>query len=78
MIPAKHAPRASLAFKLALLKEIAELPALDLPQRKYQTPRDFEQKACPRQRSFRQFFIKDLDHDQPTILLTNDHSATAD
>ena len=49
----------------ALLKEIAELPAsawrtvnLDLPQRKYRTPRVFEQKACPRQRTFRQFFIR--------------------
>ena len=68
----------------ALLKEIAELPAsawrtvnLDLPQRKYRTPRVFEQNACPRQRTFRQFFIKDLGHDQPTILLTNDSKCTA-
>jgi hypothetical protein len=67
----------------ALLKEIAELPAsawrtvtLDLPQRKYRTPRVFEQKACPRQRSFRQFFITDLGHDEPTILLTNDRHST--
>ena len=68
----------------ALLKEIAELPAsawrivnLDLPQRKYRTPRVYEQKACPRQRAFRQFFIKDLGHDEPTILLTNDQRSTA-
>jgi DDE family transposase len=67
----------------ALLKEIAELPAsawrtvnLDLPQRKYRTPRVYEQKACPRQRTFRQFFIKDLGHDEPTILLTNDRHST--
>ena len=67
----------------ALLKEIDELPAsawrtvnLDLPQRKYRTPRVFEQKACPRQRTFRQFFIKDLGHDEPTILLTNDRHST--
>jgi transposase len=67
----------------ALLKEIAELPAsawrtvnLDLPQRKYRTPRVYEQKACPRQRTFRQFFIKDLGHDEPTILLTNDRRST--
>ena len=68
----------------ALLKEIAELPAsawrtvnLDLPQRNYRTPRVFEQNACPRQRTFRQFFIKDLGHDEPTILLTNDQCSTA-
>jgi len=68
----------------ALLAEIYRLPAsawrtvtLDLPQRKYRTPRLFEQKARPRQRSFRQLFIKDLGHDEPTILLTNDKHATA-
>jgi transposase len=63
----------------SLLKEIANLPAsawrtvtLDVPHRKYRTPRVYEQKARPRQRTFRQFFIKDLGHDEPTILLTND------
>jgi hypothetical protein len=68
----------------ALLKEIAELPpsawrtvTLDVPHRKYKTPRVYEQKACPRQRTFRQFFITDLGHDEPTILLTNDKRATA-
>jgi DDE family transposase len=68
----------------ALLKEIAELPpsawrtvTLDVPHRKYKTPRVYEQKACPRQRTFRQFFITDLGHAEPTILLTNDKRATA-
>jgi hypothetical protein len=68
----------------ALLKEIANLAPsawrtvnLDLPQRKYRTPRVFEQKATPRHRTFRQFFIKDLGHDEPTILLTNDQPSTA-
>jgi len=68
----------------ALLKEIAELPpsawrtvTLDVPHRKYKTPRVYEQKACPRQRTFRQFVITDLGHDEPTILLTNDQRATA-
>jgi transposase len=63
----------------SLLKEIANLPAsawrtvtLDVPHRKYRTPRIYEQKTRPRQRTFRQFFIKDLGHDEPTILLTND------
>src|SRR5262249_3949889 len=50
---------------------------LDVPHRKYKTPRVYEQKACPRQRTFRQFFITDLGHDEPTILLTNDKRATA-
>ena len=68
----------------ALLKEVVNLPAsawrtvtLDLPQRKYKTPRVYEQKVCPRSRTFRQFFIKDLGHDEPTILLTNDQRSTA-
>jgi hypothetical protein len=67
-----------------LLAEIAELPpsawrkvTLDVPHRKYRTPHVYEQKAKPAQRSFRQFFIKDLGHDDPTILLTNDANATA-
>ena len=67
----------------ARLAEIAQLPAsawrtiqLDLPQRKYRTPRIFEQSARPRQRSFRQLFIEDLGHDEPTILLTNDTSVS--
>jgi len=68
----------------ALLAEVAQLPAsawrritLDLPQRKYRTPRVFEQKAQPRKRVYRQFFIQDLGHEEPTILLTNDAHATA-
>jgi len=67
-----------------LLAEIAELPpsawrkvTLDVPHRKYRTPHVYEQKAKPAQRTFRQFFIKDLGHDEPTILLTNDANATA-
>jgi hypothetical protein len=68
----------------ALLAEIASLPAsawrtveLDVPHRKYRNPRVYEQKARPLQRSYRQFFIADLGHDEPTILLTNDAHATA-
>ena len=68
----------------ALLKEIADLPpsawrtvTLNVPHRKYKTPRVYEQKACPREHTFRQFFIKDLGHDEPTILLTNDKRSTA-
>jgi hypothetical protein len=65
-----------------LLTEIDLLPpsawrtvTLDLPQRKYRTPRVYEQKVAPHTRPFRQFFIKDLGHDEPTILLTNDASS---
>jgi Transposase DDE domain len=50
---------------------------LEVPHHKYRTPRVFEQKACPRQRTFRQFFITELGYDEPTILLTNDKRATA-
>lgn len=61
-----------------LLKEIVLLPRsawrvvdLDLPTRKYQTPRVYEQPVRLAGRTFRQFFIQDLGHDEPTILLTN-------
>jgi hypothetical protein len=50
---------------------------LDVPHRKYRNPRFYEQKVRPLQRTYRQFFITDLGHDEPTILLTNDAGATA-
>src|SRR5207237_1234625 len=50
---------------------------LDISSRKHRTPRCYEQKARPQKRTFRQFFIKDLGHDEPTILLTNDAKSTA-
>jgi hypothetical protein len=66
-----------------LLAEIDRLPpsawrtvTLDISHRKYRTPQVYEQKTCPRERTFRQFFIKDLGHDEPTILLTNDARST--
>ncbi|MGH2376090.1 MAG: hypothetical protein ACRDIC_21805 [bacterium] len=67
-----------------LLKEIVLLPRsawrtveLDVPTRKYQTPRVYEQTARVAKRDFRQMFIEDLGHDEPTILLTNDRRGTA-
>src|SRR6516165_4745716 len=67
-----------------LLTEIDLLPAsawrtvnLDISHRKHRTPRVYEQKARPHKRTFRQFFITDLGHDEPTILLTNDAKSTA-
>jgi hypothetical protein len=68
----------------ALLAEIRDLPEsawrtinLDVPHRKYRAPRVFEQKARPHERTYRQFFITDLGHDEPTILLTNDPKSNA-
>jgi hypothetical protein len=50
---------------------------LDIPTRKYQTPRVYEQPVRLAGRTFRQFFIQDLGHDEPTILLTNQRQVPA-
>jgi transposase len=62
----------------ALLKEIALLPRsawrvveLDVPTREYRTPRFFEQTVKLAGCSLRQWFVQDLGHDKPTILLAN-------
>jgi len=62
----------------ALLKAIVLLPRsawrtveLEVPTRKYRTPRYVEQAVTLAGRRLRQLFIKDLGHDEPTILLTN-------
>jgi hypothetical protein len=67
----------------SLLAEIADLApsawrrvTLDLPARKYKTPRVFEQPVQLAGATFRQLYILDLGHEEPTILLTNDHHAT--
>lgn len=66
-----------------LLKEIVLLPSsawrtveLDMPTRKYRTPRFYQQTVTLAGRQFRQLFVKDLGHDEPTILLTNQTHAT--
>ena len=63
-----------------LLKEIVNLPRsawrtveLDVPTRKYKTPRVYQQTVTIEKREFRQLYIQDLGHDEPTILLTNEH-----
>jgi hypothetical protein len=68
----------------ALLKEIALLPRsawrtveLDVPTRKYRAPRVFDQSTTIAGQTFRQLFIQDLGHDEPTILLTNDRRTAA-
>ncbi len=67
----------------ALLKEIAMLPRsawrrieLDVPTRKYRTPRVVEQTTTVAGTKLRQLFILDLGHDEPTILLTNDQRSS--
>jgi hypothetical protein len=66
-----------------LLKEVALLPRsawrtveLDVPTRKYRTPRVYEQTVALVGQAFRQLYIEDLGHDEPTILLTNDRRTT--
>jgi Transposase DDE domain len=66
-----------------LLQEIADLPSsawrtveLDVPARKYRTPRVHEQKVRLAGRTYRQLFIQDLGHDEPTLLVTNEARAS--
>ena len=67
-----------------LLQEVAALPRsawrtieLDVPARKYKTPRIYEQTVALAGQTFRQIFIRDLGHDEPTLLLTNDRRTSA-
>lgn len=70
----------------ALLKEVASHPRsawrqvkLDIPHRKFQNPRVIEQRVKLKEYEgeVRQFLIRDLGHDEPTILITNDMTSTA-
>lgn len=67
----------------SLLQEVANLPAsawrrvtLDVPARKFKTPRVFEQTISLAGATLRQLFVVDLGHEEPTILLTNDRHST--
>ena len=67
-----------------LLGQVAALPPsawrtveLDVPTRKYQTPRVYEHTVTISNRTFRELFIEDLGHDKPTILLTNQRNKPA-
>lgn len=67
-----------------LLQQVYGLPPsawrtleLDVPTRKYRTPRVYEQTVALAGRRFRQMFIEDLGHEEPTILLTNQRHAPA-
>lgn len=66
-----------------LLQEIANLPRsawstveIDAPSRKFRTPRVYEQIVSLAGRRFRQLYIRDLGHEEPTILLTNEQKTT--
>ena len=66
-----------------LLKEIVLLPPsawrtveLDVPTRKFRTPRFYQQEVTLAGCKLRQLFVQDLGHDEPTILLTNQTHAT--
>ena len=65
----------------ALMAEVASLPRsawktvhLDVPHRKFKTPRVVDQRIRlgDYDGTLRQLLIRDLGHDEPTILLTND------
>jgi len=67
----------------ALLTQIEQLApsawrrvSLDVPARKYKTPRVFEQPVALAGAIFRQLFVMDLGHEEPTILITNDRQST--
>lgn len=68
----------------SILKEIVLLPKsawrvieLDVPTRKYRTPRVYEKTVHLAGRDFRQLYIQDLGHEEPTILLTNQRHTPA-
>ena len=67
-----------------LLKEVVNLPRsawrtveLDVPTRKFKTPRVYEQTVRLAGHDFRQLYILDLGHEEPTILLTNEKRLSA-
>ncbi|MBU4201476.1 MAG: hypothetical protein KKG09_00415 [Verrucomicrobia bacterium] len=62
-----------------LLAEMNALPPsawrtvhLDVPTRQYRTPRVYEQTITLAKCPLRQMYIRDLGHEDPTVLLTND------
>jgi len=68
-----------------LVAEMASLPRsawrtveLDVPHRKFRTPRVVDQRATLKgyDGTLRQLLIRDLGHEEPTILLTNDLTST--
>jgi hypothetical protein len=67
-----------------IMKDIVCLPRsawrtleLDIPTRKYRTPRVYEQAVRLHGHAFRQLYIQDLGHEDPTVLLTNQRRTSA-
>lgn len=67
-----------------IMKDIVCLPRsawrtveLDIPTRKYRTPRVYEQTVRLHGHAFRQLYIQDLGHEDPTVLLTNQRRTSA-
>jgi len=67
-----------------IMKDIVCLPRsawrtveLDISTRKYRTPRVYEQTVRIHGRAFRQLYIQDLGHEDPTVLLTNQRRTSA-
>jgi len=72
----------------AVVREIANQPrgawrtvTLDVPHRKYRTPKVIDQRIVipryDRTAEIRQLLVKDLGHEQPTVVLTNDFKSSA-
>jgi hypothetical protein len=66
-----------------MLEEIRTLAAsawrrvhLDVPTRKYRSPRVYEQPVTLAGCALRQLYIQDLGHDEPTVLLSNQHRSS--
>jgi transposase len=67
----------------AVLKEVNDLPesawrrvTLNVPTRQYKNPRVFEKAVTIAGAVYRQIYVQDLGHDQPTVLLTNDKTTS--
>jgi transposase len=67
-----------------IMKDIVCLPRsawrtveLDISTRKYRTPRVYEQTVRLHGHAFRQLYIQDLGHEDPTVLLTNQRRTSA-
>ena len=66
-----------LAEARALPDSAWRVVTLDNVNRKFRTPRVFEQTVTVAGCELRQFFIEDLGHEEPTILLTNQRTRSA-
>lgn len=66
-----------LAEARALPTSAWRVVTLDNVSRKFRSPRVFEQTVTVAGCALRQFFIEDLGHEEPTILLTNQRARTA-